>query len=866
MKKILFFAMILLSSVTMAQINAGSSSGKNAGDLFKKAMEHRNNKEYELAIQNYTEVIGLSPRYAKAYVNRGECYFTQQKYAAAASDYKTAISIEPENSELYVLLGKVHSYDWKYSLSIESFKQAIKLKYADSADVYNWLGYSYYYAGRSNDAIASFEQSIRIKPVSDPYKNLGEVFFQRYEYDKALSNLNEALRRFAKNHVAYEKRGDVYYQLEQFDLALKDYSYLVTEYPGDQRYYFKRGDTYQKLGERALAIADYNKGLSINANADAFIKRAGLYEKLKENELALRDFAEAIRLKPDQSETYALRGRFYKRINQFQLAELDYAKAMGGGKGSYTAYYGLALLNKAKGDYKAAIKDFEIIPRTFTKHDEAYLGIVAPYVRTGEFEKAKQAIDNFNAEYPYSLLDRKGWRFYKYYFAAVGVDLPKKQYENALANLDSGIQGYQEASNSDEHTEQDFMADILALKGVLLERLSRFDEAQKAYEQALTFNPVQPDVSAVLENVRRKTGGRKTLPVVVASNDNTAPVITIVQPAITRGLKVVGTGKELLVKGVATDESGVRMVSVNGTTATLDAAGNFSANIPLAAGTNNVLVLATDKSGNLAKVEFAMERSPDAVKKNDVPVIAAQNTELVNIGKYYALIIGVQDYDDPGIVDLDQPAADAALLYQTLIRGYTFDPGNITLLKNPTRNAVFESLEEFAKKVTAQDNLLIFYAGHGYWDEGRKQGYWFPSDAKKLNRSSWVTNADLKEYISSISSKHTLLITDACFAGSIFKSRSISFEVPKAITNLYELPSRKAMTSGTLKEVPDKSVFIEYLVKRLTQNAAKYLSAEQLYSSFRDAVINNSANGQVPQYGEIREAGDEGGDFIFVKR
>jgi tetratricopeptide (TPR) repeat protein len=656
----------------------------------------------------------------------------------------------------------------------------------------------------------------------------------------------------------------VYYQQEQFNLALKDYSLLVAQYPGYQKYYFKRGDTYQKLGERSLAIADYNTGLSINADVNAFLSRAGLYERLKENELALADFAEAIRLKPNQSETYSLRARFYKRTNQFQLAEQDYTKV--GGGGSYTAYYGKALLNKAKGDYKAAIKDFEIIPRSFTKHDEAYLGIVGLYVRTGEFEKAKQAIEDLNEEYTYSPLDKKGWRFYKYYFVAVGFDIPNKLYENALVNLDKGIQGYREASSSDEHIEQDFMSDILALKGSLLERLSRFDEAEKAYEEALTFNPIQPDVSAGLEKVRRKTGGRKTLPAVVANNDNTAPVITIVQPVITRGLKVVGAGKELLVKGMATDQGGIRMVSVNGTTVTLDAAGNFSANIPLAAGANNVLVLATDKSGNLAKLEFAMERSPDAVKKNDVPVIAAQNTELVDIGKYYALIIGVQDYDDPGIADLDQPVADASLLYQTLTKGYTFDGGNVILLKNPTRNAIFESLDDLQKKITAQDNLLIFYAGHGYWDEGRKQGYWLPSDAKKLNRSSWITNSDLRDNISPISSKHTLLITDACFAAGIFKSRSIAFDVPRAIKNLYELPSRKAMTSGTLKEVPDKSVFIEYLIKRLTQNAAKYLSAEQLYSSFRDAVINNSANGQVPQYGEIREAGDEGGDFIFVKR
>ena len=109
-------------------------------------------------------------------------------------------------------------------------------------------------------------------------------------------------------------------------------------------------------------------------------------------------------------------------------------------------------------------------------------------------------------------------------------------------------------------------------------------------------------------------------------------------------------------------------------------------------------------------------------------------------------------------------------------------------------------------------------------------------------------------------------MTDACFSGGIFKTRSAFSDVPPAVNELYKLPSRKAMTSGTLKEVPDHSVFVEYLTKRLDENKEQYLSSEQLFVSFRTAVINNSPIQQIPQYGEIRQCGDEGGDFIFVKR
>ena len=118
--------------------------------------------------------------------------------------------------------------------------------------------------------------------------------------------------------------------------------------------------------------------------------------------------------------------------------------------------------------------------------------------------------------------------------------------------------------------------------------------------------------------------------------------------------------------------------------------------------------------------------------------------------------------------------------------------------------------------------------------------------------------------MSSINSKHTLLIADACFSGSIFQTRAAFPKSTRAVERLYNMNSRKAMTSGTLKEVPDESVFLKYLMERLEENQENYLPSEQLFYSLKPAVLNNSDN--VPQFGEVKNAGDEGGDFIFVRR
>lgn len=264
----------------------------------------------------------------------------------------------------------------------------------------------------------------------------------------------------------------------------------------------------------------------------------------------------------------------------------------------------------------------------------------------------------------------------------------------------------------------------------------------------------------------------------------------------------------------------------------------------------------------------AADRSSAPAESQRVHADDFEGNELVkelSNRRYYALIIGIDNYKDPGIVALDRPVADSRSLANILTTHYAFDKQDVTVLENPTRSTIIESFDALSEKIQPQDQLLVFYAGHGIWDEQLNQGFWLPSDASMKSKAQWLSNSTIRDYIGGIRSKHTLLITDACFSGGIFKERGV-FGNSKAMLEMYKLPSRKAMTSGALKTVPDKSVFIEYLTKNLVNNTQPLLSAEELFGRFKVAVINNSPNGQVPQYAPITQTGDEGGDFIFLKR
>ena len=265
----------------------------------------------------------------------------------------------------------------------------------------------------------------------------------------------------------------------------------------------------------------------------------------------------------------------------------------------------------------------------------------------------------------------------------------------------------------------------------------------------------------------------------------------------------------------------------------------------------------------LEKADPLLAKNEEELRGAIVTTSDNKETGIKPGGKFFSLIIGVSKYDEPKLY-LENPEKDAQQIKDVLISRYLFKDSTTLLLLNPTRQKVISELYKLRKIIGTNDNLLIFYAGHGYWDKDAKQGYWWAKDAKGDDPSTWLSNSDLREQIRSIPAAHTLLISDACFSGGIFRTRSGEelMNATKDVQMLYKMPSRRAITSGTMTTVPDNSVFLQYLLKRLKDNNLAFISSQQLFDSFRAAVINNSS--VVPQDGVIAETGDEGGDFIFI--
>ncbi len=153
------------------------------------------------------------------------------------------------------------------------------------------------------------------------------------------------------------------------------------------------------------------------------------------------------------------------------------------------------------------------------------------------------------------------------------------------------------------------------------------------------------------------------------------------------------------------------------------------------------------------------------------------DTALGDYRQRHALIIGIDEYADPGFPRLFHAAADAKSVAKVLIEDLDFDRDHVRLLLNrdATRDAVHEALQDWAcdkTRVGDDDLLVLFFAGHGLTREvdGKSRGMLVPSDGRMSSESEAVWSSllpmsELEQTSECIPAKHALFVLDCCFGG-----------------------------------------------------------------------------------------------------
>lgn len=238
------------------------------------------------------------------------------------------------------------------------------------------------------------------------------------------------------------------------------------------------------------------------------------------------------------------------------------------------------------------------------------------------------------------------------------------------------------------------------------------------------------------------------------------------------------------------------------------------------------------------------------------------------LGTYRALVIGIQNYNDPKIPDLETPLNDARAMADILQNKYRFKVDTL-LDQQATKKAIYDYLRKITNSVKPEDSILIYYAGHGDIDRTFNAGWWIPVDAKGGDPFTYLDNAQIQMAITSMKAKHVLLISDSCYSGTLFgQARAMTSVIDdKYYLNLYNEKSRWGITSGNKTPVADTgseghSVFAYQLINKLKKNTKPYISIQEIYTDIAPIIANNSE--QQPLCRPIKGAGDMGGSFVFV--
>ncbi len=249
----------------------------------------------------------------------------------------------------------------------------------------------------------------------------------------------------------------------------------------------------------------------------------------------------------------------------------------------------------------------------------------------------------------------------------------------------------------------------------------------------------------------------------------------------------------------------------------------------------------------------------------------------LSLGAYYALLIGNQHYQD--LEDLSTPLSDLRRAEKLLKEKYDF---TVFTIADGSNVEVMRAINDLYEIVGPEDNLLIFYAGHGnrLSTGGTEIGYWLPANAERPPRNTfWVANEFITGHLSRIQAKRVLVVADSCYAGLLSREPSFlllgdegpRYDDMEFLRFKLDKRARLLLSSGGDRPVLDEgggenSVFARAFLDELESNQG-LLPSPELFLRIRDRVQTTAANldfEQAPEFKTIKAAGHEVGDFFFV--
>jgi tetratricopeptide (TPR) repeat protein len=162
--------------------------------------------------------------YANACYQQGKLFLKLHNYRLAEERLREAAKLKPEEHDVHYSLGRAYVETSRYKEAIDCLTTAQRLSKQPQHYILDFLARAYAGAGRLQEAIAVYEQMpASIRSRSYVLRNMGDVYAQLEQWDKAERTLQEAVKREHRNHNGHYRLGVVYQHLGKGAEAAREF-------------------------------------------------------------------------------------------------------------------------------------------------------------------------------------------------------------------------------------------------------------------------------------------------------------------------------------------------------------------------------------------------------------------------------------------------------------------------------------------------------------------------------------------------------------------------------------------------------------------------------------------------------------------
>jgi len=756
-----------------------------------------------------------------------------QKFEEAINDYTQNINKNPALSEAYLerafCLEKLNRYEEAikdYQIFVALNPNSIEARRKILIDYLQTENYGY-----ADEAFLTLTSEIN--KLTTTHQKSAIESIAKNDFDAANKFINQAIDINKNNEYSWFLKALVMDSLHNYTGAVQNYYKAIScmfasrEYKENtnrkpyRKYFINLAVAQRKQGLNDEAMKNINIALTYDdSDAFAYCQRALLYIINGDNVNAENDFAASIKFNEKDANTFYERGKYRKDQGKTQDAIGDLTNAI-----LLNTKFGIAYMQRG------------LCYDLLNKYSEA----------KQEFAKAKEYdIDKKIVDTQLAITKQKEFEFNK------ENNVP--EIELATIGKDKNQEAVKFSKSKKEGTINGIIKDQSNIKSIRIDGVEAKFDAESSNPKFAVNVPIENKENVTLEvtDVYNNTTQKK---VNILRTEDVAPKIYLTTPYINLTKEIIPDDpkqKSIYVEGKIDDESLIAYIKINGKTIDFNAENTnptFSATVDIEK-IDSVVIVAADIYENTKQIYVSINRK------------LAEEEAKNPMGR--TIVVMVENSNYQTLNTLEGTSKDVSLLKSSL--------ANYNISKIIHKQNMSKSQMERFFSIELRDvinnghvkSLMIWYAGHGKYVN--ETGYWIPTDAVKTDEFTYFPITSLKGYLTRYKLEHTLIVSDACEAGTSFYLALRGESKPHDCNDFesIKLKSAQVLTSSDKEAALDNSTFAKSFSNVLRFAPDHCISIDKITEKVISSV--GAAQKQKPKLGTISGLEHQDGTFFFIKK